>query len=252
MSHAFRDDPVDCTVCPVRRLALFRELAHEQLVDVRSIRKGQAHLQAGSIIFREGTAIDHGHTLFEGWVMRYKTLEDGRRQIIGFALPGDFLGYQPYRGATISHSAETLTPVTLCTFPLDNLVAMLSQYPELSQQFGWMCTREENVAIEHMTSIGRRPARERIGHLLLELDYRVRSRAEAPDSAPTVIPLTQEHIADTLGLTSIHVSRTLRTLREDGLLEFRSGRLNIKDRDALVALTGFQDSSFDPHPMPLL
>lgn len=252
MAHVFRDDPVDCTVCPVRGLALFRELTDDQLLAVRNIRRGQEHIPPGSLIYREGTRIEYGHTLFDGWVMRYKTLEDGRRQIIGYTLPGDFLGYQPFRGATVNHSAEALTSVTLCTFPLDELGGMLARYPELSRQFGWLCKREETLAIEHMTSIGRRPARERIAHLLLELDYRLRARQGDGAKAPLIIPLTQEHIADTLGLTSIHVSRTLRTLREDDLLEFRSGRLNIKDRPALVAMTGFQEVLFDPHPQPML
>ncbi|MDZ7750592.1 MAG: Crp/Fnr family transcriptional regulator [Gammaproteobacteria bacterium] len=252
MPHTFREDPVDCEVCPVRRLALFRELSREQLLTVREIRKGQEHMYPGTIIFREGARVEAAYTLFEGWVMRYKTLEDGRRQIIGFVLPGDFLGFHPYDSGVISYSAEALSPVTLCTFPLDSLGNMLAAYPELSRQFSWLCRRQENLAIEHMTSIGRRPARERIAHLLLELDVRVRARHETPADAPVLVPLTQEHIADTLGLTSIHVSRTLRTLREDGLLEFRSGRLNIKDRDALVAMTGFDETVFAAQPQPLL
>ena len=249
MVQGFRPDPVDCVECPVRRLALFRELSREQLLTVREVRKGQEHLRPGSLILREGAHTEHGHTLFDGWVMRYKTLEDGRRQIIGFALPGDFLGFHPYSTTVSTYSAETLTPVTLCTFPLEGLLNMLAEYPELSRQFGWLCKREENLAIEHMTSIGRRPARERIAHLLLELDYRVRTREDVPEGTPIIIPLTQEHIADTLGLTSIHVSRTLRTLREDSLLEFRSGRLQIKDRPTLMAMTGFQEAAFAPVPL---
>lgn len=243
------ENPVDCRHCPVRRMALFSPMSDDQLDRVQGTRRHQELLASGTPLYREGKAVSQAYTVFEGWVMRYKTLEDGRRQIIGYSLPGDFLGFVPLSNCAVSHSAETLTPVTLCTFQIRDLLDAFPQFPELALYLCWKCGRDEATAIEHLTSLGRRPARERIAHLLLELDYRVRVRNGLRNGESITLPLTQEHIADTLGLTSIHVSRTLRTLREDGLLELKNGRLTFGNRNALVKLTGFQEQTFHPHPM---
>ena len=249
MSGTPLENPIDCRNCPVRRMALFSPMDETQLEAVQGTRRHQELYPTGAALYREGKGVTQAYTVFEGWVMRYKTLEDGRRQIIGYSLPGDFLGFVPLSDCAVSHSAETLTPTTLCSFNIRDLLEVFPRYPHLALYLCWKCGRDEATAIEHLTSLGRRPARERIAHLLLELDYRVRVRNGLPGGEPITLPLTQEHIADTLGLTSIHVSRTLRTLREDGLLELKSGRLTFGNRDALVRMTGFQEQTFHPHPM---
>jgi CRP-like cAMP-binding protein len=249
MSGTPLENPMDCASCHVRRMALFSPMGEDQLTAVQGVRRHQELLPSGASLYREGKTVTQAYTVFEGWVMRYKTLEDGRRQIIGYALPGDFLGFVPLTNCPVSHSAETLTPATLCTFGIRDLLDMFPRFPDLALYLCWKCGREEASAIEHLTSLGRRPARERIAHLLLELDYRIRARNGLPTGESITLPLTQEHIADTLGLTSIHVSRTLRTLREEGLLELRSGRLTFGNRQALVRLTGFQEHNFQAHPM---
>ncbi len=243
-----KKESTDCHDCPIRQLALFRPIQTEHLDTVKNIRVAQREVASCAELFREGDRIQESYTLFSGWVMRYKTLEDGRRQILGFALPGDLLCFQPDLGAPNTHSAQTLTTAILCAFPSGDLMRMFRLYPELAIQMSWITSREEAIYHEHLINLGRRPARERIAHLLLELHYRLTVRDLAKAGEPATIPLNQEHIADAVGLTTIHVSRTLRTLREDGLLNFHSSLLTLIDRPALVGLTGFQEDLFQPRP----
>ncbi len=241
-------EPTDCHDCPIRQLALFRPIQTDQLDTVKSLRTAQREIPPSTELYREGDRIQESFTLFSGWVIRYKTLEDGRRQILGFALPGDLLCFQPDLGAPNTHSAQTLTPVVLCAFPADDLIQMFRRYPELAIQMSWITSRDEAIYHEHLINLGRRPARERIAHLLLELHYRLTVRNLAEPDEPVTLPLNQEHIADAVGLTTIHVSRTLRTLREERLLNYQSGVLTLFDRPTLVELTGFHEDVFQPRP----
>ncbi len=230
-------------------MALFRPVNSDQLETVKTLRVAQRNVPASTELYRESERLSETFTLFSGWVIRYKTLEDGRRQILGFALPGDLLSFQPDMQAPNTHSAQTLTPVTLCTFLTEELMRTFRDYPELAIQMSWITSRDQAIYQEHLISLGRRPARERIAHLFLELSYRLTVRNLANYDQPITIPLTQEHIADAAGLTTIHVSRTLSSLREDGLLNFQAGTLNLLNRPALEKLTGFQKEAFQPRPM---
>ena len=110
-------------------------------------------------------------------------------------------------------------------------------------------SRDEALAHDHMTSLGRRPAKERIAHLFLEIQQRLAARGPVDERAGIPVPLKQEHIADALGLTTIHVNRTLRTLREAGMVVLRGGILRIQNRAALMEMTGFRPDSFSRRPI---
>jgi CRP-like cAMP-binding protein len=235
--------------CAVRRLALFQPLHAEASAAMQAHRLEQRTLPAGAWLFGQDARLDEAYTLFDGWVMLCRTLDDGRRQILRFALPGDFLGFQPLPNGTVLHSAQALTPVRLCVFKRDSMMAMFREHPELAIQMAGITARDEAVAHDHMTSLGRRPAKERIAHLFLELHQRLAARGPVNERAGIPVPLKQEHIADAVGLTTIHVNRTLRTLREGGLAVLRGGMLRILDREALVNLTGFRPDPFAPRPL---
>jgi CRP-like cAMP-binding protein len=230
-------------------MALFEPLSPDQLSAMATHRLEQRHLPAGSMLFRQDTEVDEAYTLFDGWVMLHRTLDEGRRQILRFSLPGDFLGFQPTPHGHILHSAQALTPVTVCVFQRDSLMAMFREHPILAIQMAWITSRDEANAHEHLTSLGRRPAKERIAHLFLELHQRLLARGAVDERAGIPIPLKQEHLADALGLTTIHVNRTLRVLRESGLAVLRGGVLRIPDRQALVDLAGFQGELYARRPL---
>lgn len=195
-------------------------------------------IPAGTDIYSEGEASDDLYMVVEGWVFQHQILEDGRRQILDFALPGSLLGFQPDRGAEMTHAAEALTRATVAVIPRDRLGEFLSRDPELGLRVISAAAGALNTAYESLTDVGRRTAREAVAHLLLRLFSRI--CAAGPQVAGTAIsfPLTQEHIGDALGLTAVHVCRTLRCLREKGVVQLTNGKLSVLDPGALAEIAG--------------
>jgi CRP-like cAMP-binding protein len=230
-------------------LALFEPLAAAQLEAMQTHRLEQREYPAGALIYSQDARLDESFTLFQGWVILHRTLSDGRRQVLRFALPGDFIGFQPDPDGPILHSAQALTTVRVCVFKRDALMDMFREHPVLAIQMAWITSRDEAIAHDHLTSLGRRPAKERIAQLFLELHHRLGARGPVDERAGIPLPLKQEHIADALGLTTIHVNRTLRALRESGLAVLRGGMLRIQNRAALVEMTGFRADSFSRRPL---
>lgn len=235
-----------CAQCGVRNQAVCAPLDIDELAVVESFRSGVRAVPAGVELFAQGEVNPRVYTLLEGWAMLYETLEDGRRQIMEFCLPGAFLGFQVDPERPIAYTAQAITDIRVCTFPRRGLEELFHEKPDMSFRMACIATREQNFAFQHLTSVGRRTAQERVANLLLELFLRV--RLTSPDGAGHAIrlPLTQEHIGDALGLTSVHVNRTLRALREDGILTVRDGVLRIMDADRLVEIAGYDPEVHEP------
>lgn len=198
--------------------------------------------KAGCDLFRLGESGQAIYGLVDGWVALYNLLEDGRRQILQFALPGTVLAFAPRRGAVLNYSAQALTDAVVCIVPHENLEKLSKDWPEIGLQIAGLISQDRSLAYDHLSSIGRRSARERVAHLLLELFMRSRLRWPGHRSEEMHLPLTQEHIGDATGLTGVHVNRVLRDLRTEGILEFHYRRLRILNPDRLVDVAGI-----DPH-----
>jgi CRP/FNR family transcriptional regulator, anaerobic regulatory protein len=241
----------ECDHCPIRRLALFQPLSSVALAAAKRYRSDHCRQRAGSHLFLRGEPLMYAYTLYSGWAFLYETVPDGSRQILRFLLPGDFFGVQPEMGSGVRlHSAQALTDVSLCIFPYGDLTSMFRDYIELGIRLIWMTARDEAMAYQHLASLGRRSARERIAHLLLELFYRVCARL--PEGALPVesieLPVTQVLIADACGLTQVHVSRTLKGMHQEGLVECKGGRLRIPDRERLGRIAGCEHATAGTRP----
>lgn len=191
---------------------------------------------AGVDLFRPGEQCGAIHYLVEGCVFLYDLLEDGRRQILHFALPGAILGLYPSGIAT--YGAQALMDTIVSLTPHDSLEPLFEKHPKIGLQLAHAAWRERNFAYDHLSSIGQRSARERVARLLLELFIRYRMRWPGSYIEEMHLPLTQEHIGDATGLTNVHVNRVLRDLRKEGILEFHYRRLRIMDPDKLVDIAG--------------
>jgi len=231
-----------CHTCPVRHWTVCHALADEELRLVERFKVGDRSCPANTDIYDQGEALNELYTVLEGWVFLYKLLEDGRRQITMIALPGDFIGYSASLFGPMDHSARSLTPVKLCVFPRANFLDFVSAHPELSLRLTWMIAHYGELGRDRLTSVGRQSALERVAHFLLELFYRVRLRDLEPRGSSIAMPLNQEHIADALGLTPVHVNRMLRGLRERGLVRLADKTLHVLDPDGLAAVAGFDDA----------
>ncbi len=226
-----------CVECPLRRLPLFIEQSADETALVQSLKRRELRLPADTALIHEGQTDAPLYTLLSGWAFRYKTLSDGRRQILNFLLAGDFIGVQQKMGDAATHGVVTLTDSVLCVFQRDALWQLHRQSPSMGFNITWLTAHEESLVDDTLLSVGRRSAEERIATLLIVLYKRVAALLPDGGSARGVpFPLTQQHIADGLGLSLVHTNKTLRKLARRGLHRIEDGRLQLLDVKALAKL----------------
>lgn len=152
-----------------------------------------------------------------GWAIRHRNLASGRRQILNLLLPGDVCDLQGLIDTPADHSVTAITSIMLCEIDPSQFLTLLETSPEVATAMLWSVVQEEGILREHIVRIGRRSARIRLAHLLLEL-VRRQALGGGPSDGIIEVPLTREVLADCLGLTPVHISRTLSELRRAGLV----------------------------------
>lgn len=240
-----------CDQCPLRGLPLFVPCTPGDLALIQSLKKGRVALVAGEAIIHEGQTNAPLFTLFSGWAFRFKTLSDGRRQILNFLLPGDFIGLQQKMTDASAHGVEALSDVSLCVFQRDALWALHSAAPSIGFDITWLAAHEESLVDDNLLSVGRRSAEERVATLLIMLFKRVAALLPQGAAEGVPFPLTQQHIADGLGLSLVHTNKTLRKLERRGLHQIEGGRLYLRDSRALAQLADLYGDGL-PAPRPLI
>jgi CRP-like cAMP-binding protein len=188
-----------------------------------------------------GNRYDCIYVNHEGWLARYKILHNGSRQIIDFILPGEVFGLQACLFKRSLYSVVSITESTLSTIPFDMVDDVFERNLMLAKALFWSAAHEAAILGEHLIDAARRSAYERVSHLLLELFVRLNG-VQLTNDMTFSIPLTQELIADALGLTTVHVNRTLRALREDKLIAMDGHSVTILDFEALSLLSDFENS----------
>lgn len=198
----------------------------------------QVKARARSDMAREGDDPAVVRLMMSGWACRYKDLPDGRRQIVGFFIPGDFCDLNVYILQAMDHSIGALTEVEYLAIPPDQLHTLTEARPRVGQALLWHELVNSSIQREWLLNIGQRSALERMAHLLVELFVRLRAIGQTKDNS-CEFPLTQVDLADATGISSVHVNRTLQELRREGLIELRSKRLTILDFEGLKRLAMF-------------
>lgn len=227
---------VDCSDCPLRLLPCFQPVQPQELRLIDELKQAELAFEAGATLIAEQADNAPLYTLLEGWAFRAKHLGDGRRQILGVLLPGDFIGLQQRMSERNLHAVVALTAVRVCSFPRDTIRRVHERLPSLAMDLTWIAARGESVVDDHLLSVGRRSARERIAALLLVLWLRAAQlQLRRPDGS-LAFPLTQRHLADLLGLSLVHTNRHLRSLVKAGLVAVPAeGLLRVDDERALAA-----------------
>ena len=232
----------------MRRLDAFLPASQEDLKTIQSFRVGARRVEAGHSIVEEHRPSSQLFTLYAGWAFRYKTLSDGRRQILSFLLPGDFIGLQDEFADGQTHGVEAVTDVTLCAFSRERLWPLFHAQPKLGYDITWLAAREEKFVDDNLVTAGRRSATERVAMLLMHL-YRRAQRAGMEREGWVEFPFQQQHIADALGLSLVHTNKTLRGLQRLGLYRIDRGWLRILDPLALETLGDYFDRPLRPAPL---
>jgi CRP/FNR family transcriptional regulator len=249
------DCPPACSACRLRKTDAFTPVEREALAFIEAFRSGTAAVSAGGTVIYEQRPNGKLFTLYSGWAFRYKTLSDGRRQILNFLLPGDFIGLQQEFADGAMHGIEAVTDVRLCVFARDGLWDLFRNYPGLGYDITWLSAREEGFVDDNLLTAGRRNATERVAMLLMHLYRRLErlglAQKEAGDQGGWVeFPINQQHIADTLGLSLVHTNKTMRKLHRLGLHEIQDGRLRLLNTKALERIADYYDRP--PRKVPLL
>jgi CRP-like cAMP-binding protein len=208
---------------------------------LRSVAASPQQIPVGTEIIQEGQPLDSPSALMAGWACRYRALPDGRRQIFDFILPGELYGMCHRPQAVALTTATTLTPAVIADARaiMDVIVNKPGQYQNLEAALFSTASLDEAYLLNQVVRIGRQTAYERVSHLILELHERLKEVGLADDWT-YALPLTQEILADALGLSVVHLNRTLQQLRREGLIEFKSGRMTILQPGSLEAAANFR------------
>src|SRR4029450_5845420 len=236
-----------CDRCPWRKRTSLRQFSAEELAFVKTFKVDELRVEAGASFLREGTRSEYLYSVLSGWAFRYKMLDDGRRQILNYALPADMLGLQGALMNEMEHSVEALTPLVLCVFPRAKLWDLYSRLPSLAFDVTWLAAREEQLIDEHLVSLGRRTALERVAYLLLHLFVRA-EEAGLVKNRSIQFPFTQQHLADTLGMSLVHTNKTLKRLFLTKTVQWKDRVFEIIDRTALVGIAGSDVTPHRPRP----
>lgn len=184
-------------------------------------------------LISEGERPRHVHLMLDGWACRYKTLPDGKRQIVSLLVPGDLCDLNVYILGYMDHSIGAITRLKIAMIGPEEMSALTRDRPRIVQALWWHELVTAAVQREWTLNVGQRTAYERIGHLLVELYLRLEVVGRATGGWCD-FPLTQNDLADATGLTAVHVNRTLQQLRGNELIELDRRRLHILDLRRLI------------------
>jgi len=202
-------------------------------------------IAAGTDLMREGERIDLFYIVIEGWACRFKTTRDGSRQIVALLMPGDVANLDSFAFGRLDYGVRSLTAIKVATIARDRLSALSDQHAAIAKTLAWLAMVENATLGQWALCLGRQSARQRLAHLLCEISVRL---SEDDAGGSFELPLTQEQVADTLGLTSVHVNRTIQQLRAEGLIEARGRTMSIVDFEALCRIGEFDPAYLHADP----
>ena len=231
--------PYDCMNCPLLDCRGLRPLERHQRAYMQTIKQGEKLFERGDTILREEEEVRHLYTVLDGVLIRYRSLEDGRRQIVNFMFPGDLVGLQGAFEEPSSHSVEVLVPARACVFNRGDFINLVKNNPELGYDVTWLAAKEETALEGHIVSLGQRTAKERVVFLAVWLLDRAIATGLAHDNNVLDIPVTQSQVADMLGLSLVHTNRTIRALDREGLVQWGQREICVPDMDKAAQYADF-------------
>ncbi|MBN9073121.1 MAG: Crp/Fnr family transcriptional regulator [Rhizobiales bacterium] len=218
----------------IRKLEHFVRLSsHDKEVLERAAQERQRNLGPHERIMTEGDKPKVVYLVLEGWACRYKHLEDGRRQIVGFFLPGDLCDLNVFILREMDHSISSITSVRVAEISRLSFETILDGHPRITQALWWDALVSMAIQREWTVNLGQRDAMERVAHLLCELFVRL-GTAGLTRGKSCDLPVTQAELADATGMSTVHVNRTLQELRNLKLIHLSGRILTIPDLDRLM------------------
>jgi CRP-like cAMP-binding protein len=216
----------------VRKLSNYTLLSDEERQAVVEATGKLTDFSTGDDIVQRGDLTGGVRLVLDGFACRYKILEDGRRQILGYLIPGDLCDVHVFLLKRMDHSIGAMTRTKIAVISQASILSFTETYPALTRALWWSTLLDEAITREWVVNLGQRTAYERMAHLFCELYHRLRAIGEVRNNS-FALPLTQTALGDTLGLSTVHINRTLQDLRAQNLISFKAGVLTVHDLPAL-------------------
>lgn len=244
-----REEEHDSGPCTfASRLAGLIPLTLQDLAAIDGLIGYARPVERHTMLLDQGCVADHALVILDGFACRHKRRMSGRRQIVSFLLPGDHCDRGAVHAYPLDHAIETLTQCRVAKIPRATYLDLLGQHPRLALALQRAKLVEEAMAREWIASLGMRSSIERMAHLLCELMERLGSIGQASDGHYD-LPLTQVDLADALGLSSVHVNRSIQFLRRDGLIALNRRHLQILAPRRLYELAEFEAAYLSHSPL---
>lgn len=222
-----------CEHCPLRTQDVFLQMTKDDVRAMQKFKVGEMTVDPGTPLMLEGSSSPQLYTALRGLGLRSKTLQNGRRQVVNFVFPGDFLGLQAGVMGEMDHSIEATTKMTLCVFDRTELWSFFQQSSERAYALTWMAAVEEHFLGNAIATIGQRTALQAVAWSLHKIFLRAQGVGLVNDNKMD-LPYRQQDFADALGLSLVHTNKTLTKLRERQIVTWSDGVLHVKDIDTLV------------------
>ena len=223
----------------IASLSRLAPLEDEDIAAIRDLElKNTRSAGAGEQLVREGDRVSTFRMISSGWAYRQKFLSDGRRQISFVMVPGDFDSYNPFVLLQEDHALCTPTGAEVVELSQDQCENLFARHPQITQAVRVGSLINASIQSEHAVTLGRRTARERIGHVFCELFCRLEAVGLAIGTR-VPLPLNQTELGDLCGLTNVHVNRNVQDMRHEGLIKLDRHYLTIRNLDGLAAASGF-------------
>jgi len=236
-----------CTDCPLLDCPGLRQMEPERRREVEAFKQGEISLERGGQVLTQGLRSNEIYTVLSGVLIRFRLMDDGRRQIINFLFPGDLVGLQSMLDEPMTHGVEALTPAQLCVFPRDRFIDFVGQNPDMGYDVIWLAAKEESALEEHLVALGQRNAKERIAYLALFILRRAEGTCLAANGR-VELSITQGQVADMLGLSLVHTNRSMQALRRDGLVRWSLNAIEIPDPEAVSQFVRYDAHLSNPRP----
>jgi len=189
-------------------------------------------------VVRAGVPLDSCNILLSGIACRHKDLRDGSRQITELHVAGDYVDLHSFTLKYLDHDIIALTECRFAIVPHERMLELTERFPHLARVYWFATNVDAAIHREWELSLGRRSALSRLAHMFCELKVRLDLVGLAAENSYD-LPITQKDLAECLGLTDVHVNRTLKELRGNGLVTFRGGKVQIPDWEGLQRVAEF-------------
>ena len=223
----------------IDKLGRFVPLGDEERAALANLARHAKRQRRGTDLIAEGDKPVSVFLLLEGWAFRYKSMVDGGRQIMAYLLPGDLCDVQIFLFEEMDHSIGLLSDALVAKIPAAEMLDLMDRYPRIERALMWATLVDEATLREWLLNVGQRDALQRLSHLFCELCVRLGVVKMVDPNGTFTLPLTQSELADTTGMTTVHVNRSLQRLRRDELISLKDGKLTILDFPRLSDIAGF-------------